>query len=191
MGIAGMIIFLFNFIVLGTISPGYSHMKHVVSLLGTAYFPYHSIFNAVIIFLGLLYIPTGIGFYYSIKRLTGRKVLAVFIGITVSIYSMHCFLVGYYPLTDPRHGGYGIGLYIHSLTLPLLAWAFWKIQGARFFIFIQFISFILMIIGVLIFSGVGGLISETNAGLIQRFQILVMISWFIYTCYWLIKCKAE
>ena len=145
-GIAGIILFLLILIVFGAISPGYSHIKHVVSLLGTAYFPYFNIFNAAIILLGLLFIPAGMGFYYSVKRITGRKVLAVVIGITVGIYSIHAFLAGLYPLPDPLHGFYGIAEFIHSLTLPFLAWAFWKIQRARFFILYQFISFILMII---------------------------------------------
>ena len=189
-GIACMIIYLLNLFVLGSISPGYSHMKHLASHLGTAWFPYHNIFNAVVILMGLLYILAGMGFYYSTKRITGRKVLAVVIAISVWAFSVNAFFAGLYPLPDPRHGGYNIAL-IHSLTPPFLAWAFWKIQGARFFIFYQLISFILMIIAFLIFSGVGGLISGTNAGLMQRLQILVWILWFTYTCYWLIRYKSR
>jgi hypothetical protein len=93
-------------------------------------------------------------------------------------------------LPDPRHGGYGIGL-IHILTPLLLAWAFWKIHGTRFFILYQFITVVLMIIAILIMGGVGGLVSETNAGLIQRLQILVYGPWFTYVCYWLIRYKSE
>ena len=74
-GFAIMIIYLLNLFVLAAISPGYSHMIHEVSHLGTTDFPYHNIFNAVIILLGLLYIPIGMGFYYSTKRITGRKLL--------------------------------------------------------------------------------------------------------------------
>ncbi len=190
-GIAGIILFLLILIVFGAISPGYSHIKHVVSLLGTAYFPYFNIFNAAIILLGLLFIPAGMGFYYSVKRITGRKVLAVVIGITVGIYSIHAFLAGLYPLPDPLHGFYGIAEFIHSLTLPFLAWAFWKIQRARFFILYQFISFILMIIAFLIMTGVGGLVNDTNAGFFQRLQLLVWILWFTYVCYWLIRYKSD
>ena len=189
MGIACMIIYLLNLFVLGAISPGYSHMKHLVSHLGTAWFPYHNIFNTVIIVMGFLYIPTGVGFYYSVKRITGRQVLAVAIGISVGIFSISAFFGGFCPLPDPRHGGYNIG-FIHILTLPFLAWAFWKIQGARFFIIYQLISIILMIIVLLIMSGVGRLVNETNLGLIQRLQILVWIPWFTYTCYWLIRHKS-
>jgi len=189
-GIAIMIIYLLNLFVLAALSPDYSHMRHLVSHLGTTYFPYHNIFNAVIILIGLLYIPTGMGFYFSIKRITGRKVLAVVIGITVGIFSINAFFGGFYPLPDPRHGGYGIG-FIHFLTPVLLAWAFWKVQGARFFIFYQFISLTLMIIVILIMIGVGGLASGTNAGLIQRLQILAWIPWFSYVCYWLIRHKSE
>jgi hypothetical membrane protein len=190
MGIAFWLIYLLNLIVLGAISPGYSHMRHQVSHLGTVDFPYHYIFNTVIILSGLLLIPTGMGFYYSVKRIAGRKVLAFVIGILVGISSIGCFFAGFYPLPDPRHGGYGIGT-ILFLAPPFLTWAFWKIRGTRFLILYQFISFILMIITFLILTGVGGLINGLNAGLFQRLFILIGIFWFTYTCYWLIRYKPE
>jgi hypothetical protein len=130
------------------------------------------------------------GHYYSVKRVTGRKVLVVVIAITVGIFGINAFFGCFYPLPDPRHGGYGIGL-IHFLIPLLLAWAFWKIQGARFFIFYQLITLTPMIIVILIMTGVGGLVSETNAGLVQRLQILVGIPWFTYVCYWLTRYKSE
>ena len=189
-GFAIMIIYLLNLFVLGAISPGYSHMRHLVSHLGTLWFPYHAIFNTVVIAIGFLFISAGMGFYYSIKRITRRKLLAVLVGISVGIFGIEAFFGGFYPLPDPRHGGYGIGL-IHGLTPLLLAWAFWKIQGARLFVCYQFISFALLIIVCLVHRGVGGLVTETNAGLIQRLQLLVWIPWFTYVCYWLIRYKSE
>jgi hypothetical protein len=42
-GIAIMIIYLLNLFVLAALYPGYSHMIHLVSHLGTNYFPYHNI----------------------------------------------------------------------------------------------------------------------------------------------------
>ena len=120
----------------------------------------------------------------------GFIVLAVFIGISVWAFAINAFFAAFYPLPDPRHSGYQIGL-LHGFTPLLLAWAFWKIQGARFFILYQFILFILMIIASLIMAGIGGLVSETNAGLFQRLQILFWIPWFTYTCNWLIRYKSE
>ena len=190
MGITAWIIYLLNLFVLAALTPWYSHMRHQVSDLGRLQAPHHQIFNSVIILIGLLYLPTGLGFFYAVKRITGKKLLAVLIGISVALISVGAFFAGFYPLPDPLHNGYNI--MIIQLFIPLLlVWAFWKVPGTRFFVFYQLTLFALMLILNRTMTGAFGLVNEMNIGLIQRLFVLSGMFWFTFTCYWLIRYKSK
>ncbi len=189
-GIAIGVIYFLNLFVLAAMYPGYSHMRNWVSDLGRIEAPHHRIFNAVIALIGVLYLPAGLGFFYSVKRITGRKVLAVVIGVFVAVLSVNLFFGAFYPLPDPRHGGNGIW-FLHFFTPLLLAWAFWRLKGSRYFTIYQLLSFILIVIIALIQMGAGGLVNQMNLGLVQRLQALILFTWFASTCYWMIRYKSE
>ncbi len=189
-GIAITVIYFLNLFVLAAMYPGYSHMSNWVSDLGRMEAPHHRIFNAVIGLLGILYLLTALGFFYSIKRVTEKKVLAILIGVSIAAFAINCFLGACYPLPDPRHGAYGIGI-LHFFTPFLLAWAFWRLIGSRIFTILQLLSFILIVTGFLIQMRAGGLVNEMNLGLVQRLHALIIFTWLTFTCYWLIKYKPK
>jgi hypothetical protein len=190
LGIAIWVLYFLNLFVLAAMYPGYSHMRNWVSDLGRIEAPHHSVFNAVAVLLGALYLLTALGFSQSVKRITGRKTLSVVIGASVAAFGVNAFFGAFYPLPDPRHAGYGIGL-LHVLTPVLLAWAFWGLSHWRLFTIYQSLSFALIVLITSIQMGAGALVNQMNLGLIQRLQALVLFTWFASTCYWLMRYKSE
>jgi len=188
-GIAIPIIYFLNLFVLGALYPGYSHMKHWVSSLGRIEAPHHEIFNAVVILMGLLSMLAGLGFFYSVKRLSGRTILATAIGISIALFGINALFGGFFPLPDPRHGAYGIGIAI-LFTPILLAWTFREFPGMRVFTFFQIAMCILIALIFFIQAGLGDLVNKMNIGIAQRLYALIGSTWFIITCYWLIKSKS-
>ena len=188
LGICIPFIYFINLIVLAALYPGYSHMSNWVSDLGRIEAPHHKIFNLVIFLSGILYLLTGLGFFYSVNRITGRKVQAIFIGVFIAVFGINYFFGAFYPLPDPRHGGYGIGL-LHFFSPLLLAWAFWRLPDSRVFTIFQLLYFILILIFTVIPLEVWGVFNETNLGIFQRIQSVIIFAWFVYSCYWLIRFK--
>lgn len=189
-GIVAWIIFLLNIFVLAALSPGYSHITNAFSDLGRIEAPYHKIFNTVIILFGLLYMLTGLGFFYSVKQITGRKLLAIIIGICVALFGVSGVLAGFFPLPDPRHHGYHIGALLIFAPI-LLAWASWKTHGARPFAFFHLVTFIILVViaTVPLIGASAGDFAMTHAGLIQRIYTLILFIWYILTYYWLTTYK--
>ncbi len=190
LGIAITAIYFLNLIVLAALYPGYSHMRNYNSDLGRIEAPHHIIFNTVTIFIGLLRLLNALGFFYSIKRITGRKALATIVGIFVFVMGITAIFAGYYPSPDPRHGAYSIGL-VHFFIQLLLVLAFWKIPDSSFFNIFQLLSFMILVIIMLVQRGIVGLINEMNQGLIQRLQAISFFTWYTFTCYWLLRYKPE
>jgi glucans biosynthesis protein C len=193
-GIVAWVIFLLNLFVLAAVTPDYSHITNMISDLGRIEAPYHKIFNATFILYGLLYLPTGLGFFYSVKWFTGRNQLAITIGFLVAMFSISPIFAGLYPLPDPRHSGYGIGDIVQLILPFFLALAFWKTQGARSFAFFHLMSFIIFIIISFILIAIR-LIGHGNipnmGGFIQRISILIVFIWYIFTYYWLLTSKLK
>ena len=190
LGIAIWVLYFLNLFVFAAMYPGYSHMRNWVSDLGRVEAPHHRIVNAVGVLLGILYLLTALGFFCSVSRVTGRKVLAFIIAIFVGVFGVNLFFGAFYPLPDPRHGAYGIG-FLHVLTPLSLVWAFRRLPESRFFTIHQLSSFILIVTITSIMMGAGGLVNQMNLGLVQRLQALVLSTWFASTCYWLMRYKSE
>lgn len=187
-GLFSIAIYLINLIVLASLYSEYSHFTNVVSDLGRLEAPHHKIFNTVIISVGFLYLLTAVGFYLSIHRLTGRKLLAVLIAIFIGSFGINLFFGGLYPLPDPRHAGYGIGTF-YFLTPLLLIWVFSKTPGTSNFKRLQIISFIAVLFSIIVMGGmIAGIINIGNfSGIMQRIQVLIIMSWYAYTCIWLLN----
>ncbi len=190
-GIAAWLVYLLNLLVLAALWPGYSHISNYVSDLGRSENPYHGVFNGAIILYGTLNLLTGLGFYYSVKRITRRKIISIVVGLSFALIGVGAYFAGIFPLPDERHSGYGIGLI--SYLIPLfLAFAFSRLKNARILVIHQILFFILFVLIFPITSGMGnGLINEMNMGLGQRLSVLFNIMWFISTIYWLMNYKNE
>jgi glucans biosynthesis protein C len=189
-GISIAAIYFLNLFILAAVTPGYSHMRNWVSALGSVEAPYHGIFNAGLMTIALLYIFAGLGFFYSVQRITGRKIPAFIIGVAAAAFGVNLLFAALYPMPDPRHGSIIFGL-IHFITPLLMAWAIWRIPASRLFMYYQLLSFVLIVTSILIMNGTGGLVNQMNLGFYQRLQALAVFSWFVSSCYWLMKYKSE
>ena len=191
-GIAAWLVYLLNLLVLAALWPGYSHISNYVSDLGRAENPYNGVFNGAIILYGTLQLLTGLGFYYSVKRITRRKIISIVVGLSFALIGVSAYFGGIFPLPDERHSGYGIGLI--SFLIPLfLAFAFSRLKNARIFVTHQILFFVLFVLIFPVTSGMegNGLINEMNKGLGQRLSVLFTIMWFTSTIYWLMNFKNE
>jgi hypothetical membrane protein len=190
-GIAAWIVYLLNLLVLAALWPGYSHISNYVSDLGRNENPYNGVFNGAIILYGTLQLLTGLGFYYSVNRITRRKIISIVVGLSFALIGVGAYFAGIFPLPDELHSGYGIGLI--SFLIPLfLAFAFSRLKNARIFVIHQILFFVLFVLIFPVTSGMGdGFINEMNKGLGQRLSVLFTIMWFTSTIYWLMNYKIE
>lgn len=190
-GAVSWIIYFLTVFVIGAVTPGYSLIANIISEMGKNEAPYHQILNAVTILYGFFVLTSGLGFFYSVKRFTGKNNLSIIIGILVAMFGTSCIFAGLFPMPDPRHTAFGIGN-VQIIVPFFLALAFWKTEGARPFAIFHIVSLVI-IISVFISSAVAiagahGNI-PTNMGLIQRIIILIFFIWYIFTYYWLLTRK--
>jgi hypothetical membrane protein len=191
-GIAAWLVYLLNLLVLAALWPDYSHISNYVSDLGRTENPYNGVFNGAIILYGTLQLLTGLGFYYSVKRITRRKIISIVVGLSFALIGVGAYFAGIFPLPDELHSGYGIGLI--SFLIPLfLAFAFSRLKNARIFVIHQILFFVLFVLIFPVTSGMegNGIINEMNKGLGQRLSVLFTIMWFTSTIYWLMNFKNE
>ena len=189
-GIVVPIAYFANLFVSSRFYPGYSHKTQFASELGSASAPYPRIFNITTIFLGLAAIASGVGFFSSAKRLTGKPVLSVVNGLFVVLFGIGMMFGGLFPMPDPRHGGFGMGMGIHLAPL-LLVWAFRGRSGMRGVNIFLIVTFILMTVFLVIMMGVGGFVTRSNVGIFQRVYALVSFAWIGVASYRLMELPQE
>ena len=183
LGIILTAIYFLDLIILAALNPDYSHMSNWVSDLGRIEAPHHEIFNVVGFLIGILFLLTGLGFFYSLHRITKRKVLAVFIGSFVSVFGINLIFAVLFPLPDPRHSAFGIG-FLTFFAPILLAWACWRIPNSRAFAILQILSFILILLSSF---GANAFTNSGYLGLFQRIQAVIIFGWLTYSCLWLMR----
>lgn len=110
--------------------PGYSHLAQYASELGAARAPHPEIFNGGVLLTGLACLAASLGFARGIGDLRGSRVLGWLAGVSLALFGLSLILGAVFPLPDPRHFGWGLGMSIH-LTPFLLAGALWKVPAAR------------------------------------------------------------
>ncbi|MGL1893486.1 MAG: DUF998 domain-containing protein, partial [Spirochaetaceae bacterium] len=73
-GISAWLVYLLNLILSAALNPDYSHLSNLVSDLGRVENTYSGLFNVGFFLFATLYLFSALGFYYSIKRITGKKI---------------------------------------------------------------------------------------------------------------------
>lgn len=189
-GISAWFVYLLNIIICSSLTPGYNHLSNLVSDLGRVENSYSGLFGVFFLLFAILYLTSSLGFYFSIYRITEKKVISVIIFLSTVLFSVSLIFTAIFPLPDIRHSGYGLGLF-YDLTPLLIAIAFFKIPSARKLFFHQLIFFVLIMIMRSLNFGMFGLINESNIGLIQRLYVSVLIIWFTSTTIGLIKYKQK
>lgn len=156
--------------------PGYSHVTQYASELGSAAARWPAIFNTGIVLTGVAGILAGIGFILVFLRRDAGRLPGILAGAFLSLLGASLIVGGLYPMPDPRHGSFGIGMVIHLSPL-LLALALRTDDRFRLLRRFLWLSFILLVTFFLVMMGVGGLVTTANVGVFQRVYALCMFPW--------------
>ncbi len=181
-GIAVPILYFLALLLGSAFYPGYSHVTRYASELGAAEAPHPWIFNSGIVTAGVAALLAGPGFAFALRRLGSDRLPAVLTGLTISLWGVAMVLGGSFPMPDPRHGGFGLGLPL--LVAPLfLLWGLRHTPDAgrlRLFLLVVFLAMTALFA---VMMGVGGLVTLANVGLWQRGNALASIPWIGIVAY--------
>ena len=172
-------LYLITVVVLGWLTPNYSHITNVVSDLGRLDAPYHEAFSLLIGTVGVLFVLSSLGFFAVVKMVSGHWGLSVAIAMAVAAIGIGFMLSAIFPLPDPRHGGFGLARLIFLMPI-LISIAVWKKPGFLKLTIFNGVAFIGLLASIPIFRG---LIEQGQMGLGQRITVLIMFGWFAVTSY--------
>lgn len=171
-------------------SPGYSHLTQYASELGMAGSPSARWFNAGIFLTGLAAIVASPGMYLAARRDGAGRLWPALAALSLGLFGVGLMLGALFPMPDPRHGGFGLGMGIHLAPL-FLALALWRVTGRRRLARLLLAAAILMLALLLPMMGVGGLVTTANVGLFQRLYALAVFGWIGVAGYALSKPRAS
>ncbi|MEO8466863.1 MAG: DUF998 domain-containing protein [Gammaproteobacteria bacterium] len=184
------VLYFSEVLILGALQPGYSHMHQAASELGMASAAHPQLFAIWVLAQAAVFLAAGPLFYQSVARATGRRKLAVAIGLFVAFFGVNCIFIAAFPLPDIRHSGYGIALF--TFFVPwLIASAFWNVSSARGACYVQLVATPVLIFLALLQPGVAGFVDATNLGLFQRIGAGSFYGWLILSSLWLDRVRAD
>ena len=100
--------------------PGYSHVTQYVSELGAKASPHREIFNYGLQAGGVAAILGAFGFFLALHKLSRGFVFATLTTVAIGLWGISMVMGGLYPMPDPRHGAYGLGMALNAAPLLLL-----------------------------------------------------------------------
>lgn len=156
--------------------PGYNHVTQYASELGSSEARYPAIFNIGIIVTGVVMITSALGIYRAAVAGGARRVLAGVGAVCLALFGVSLVLGGSFPMPDPRHGGFGLGLAV-LLAPPALAISLWKRADLRPLAMFLLADTVAMLVLFAIMMGVGALVTRSNVGLFQRAYSLTIFPW--------------
>lgn len=106
-GIAFPIIYFAVQIALFPFYPGYDFTREVASQLGSPESPMAGVFNAVVVFIGVMAMLSGVGQVVRMRGLGVNTVIALLAGLCVISVGGATLWAGLVPLPDPAHGASG------------------------------------------------------------------------------------
>ena len=157
--------------------PGYSHVRQFASELGSAESPRRELFNYTIVAAGLAAMLAAAGFFLALKRIGGRVLPSLLAGVALLLWGAAFVMGGLFPMPDPRHNAFGLGLAMH-LVGPFLLWALAGTPAPRLKAFVLAVMVVSAAL-ILVMFDVGGwhLVRRANVGLWQRAYSLSAIPW--------------
>lgn len=156
--------------------PGYSHVTQYASELGSSQARYPAIFNIGTILTGAAMIAAGVGIHRAVAAAGARRGLSLLAGACVVLFGVSLVMGGMFPMPDPRHAAFGLGMAM--LPAPLvLAVALWKRPGLRTLAGFLLANGVVMLALFAIMMGVGALVTRGNVGLFQRAYSLTVFPW--------------
>jgi hypothetical membrane protein len=185
-GIALPILYFGSILVSSLLYPGYSHVTQYASELGSATAKYPAIFNTGIVLTGLAAAVASFGFFFGVRDLTGKSLLAALIGLSLLLMGFSTVMGGLFPMPDPRHGGYGLGMALHltPLLLPIALWKRRRLRGLNIFLLVMFV---VMLGFFAMMMGAGSVVTRANVGIFQRLYALTVFPWVGVAAYALRK----
>lgn len=187
-GAAAAGLYYATLLIVGALSPGYSHVRQFASELGMVGAPHAALFNGLVMLQGLLLCGTGIGFGLALRRLTRRPIFAATVGLFVGLFGVSYLFAAAFPLPDLLHGAFGIAL-LTFLVPWLLAWAWRREAGARLMVGLQALATPVILATALIQGGLFGLADASNQGFYQRIAATIFYVWLVATCRWLAQSE--
>lgn len=166
--------------------PGYSHVSQYASELGSGDARYPAIFNIGTITTGLVTIVAAAGIYRAAVAAGARRAFAGVGAVGLALFGVSLVLGGWFPMPDPRHGGFGLGLAM-LLAPPALAIALWKRAELRPLAKFLLADAVVMLVLFAIMMGVGALVTRSNVGLFQRAYSLTGFPWVGITGFALLR----
>lgn len=166
--------------------PGYNHVTQYASELGSSQAVYPAIFNVGTILGGVAIIVASFGVFHAAVAVGARRILALVAAVCLVLFGVGAIFGGLFPMPDPRHGGFGLGMASHLVPF-VLALAFWKRPGLRPLATFLLVSGIVMLGLFAIMMGVGHLVTRSNVGLFQRAYSLTVFPWVGVTGYALLR----
>ena len=165
--------------------PGYSHLTQYASELGSAASPRPALFNRTIVAAGLCAMLAAVGFIAALERIGHRALASFLAGLAVFAWGAAFVMGGLFPMPDPRHGAFGLGLAVHLAPLFMLR-ALAGVPAPRLKAFLALV-FVLSGVLILVMFDVGGLhlVRRANVGLWQRAYALSSIAWIGVVAAWL------
>lgn len=168
----------------------YSHARQYASELGAAGAASPWFFNALIVAAGFMAMAGGYALTAGLIALGGRRSGAVLAGISLAAWGFSTVMAGLYPMPDPRHGGWGVGLIVQLLPL-LVILSIARLEGATG---MKLLLAALFVGSGLIFSVMtwaGELVTPTNVGLWQRAYGATLIPWLGAIGLWLVARRRR
>ena len=167
----------FGTLLLGSaLFPGYSHATQYASELGSAAAPHPWIFNGGILLTGLASIAGAIGFGRAVALLGGHRPLGALAGLCLGLFGVSMLMGAAFPMPDPRHGAFGLGIAMQLAPFCLAA-ALRKVPETRNLRTFLIVVGLVMLILFAIMMGVGSLVRRSNVGLFQRAYALTIFPW--------------
>lgn len=175
-GVAVPFLYFGNLILSALLYPGYSHVRQYASELGSASARHPWVFNTGVVLVGLAGVLGGVGLGLALRRLAAPRWTSALVALLTVAWGVSIVLAGLFPMPDPRHGGYGLGLGL-LLVPALLAWGIRhrpELRGLQVFLWAAFVAMGAMFA---IMMGVGQLVTRANVGLFQRVNALATFPW--------------
>lgn len=174
--VAAPIFYFGTVLVASMFFPGYSHVRQYASELGSLEAAFPGIFNGGIALTGLAIVAAAIGFFLAALRISGRRHWSAAAGVTLGLFGVALLIGAAFPMPDPRHNAFGLGVTIH-LAPFLLAAALRGQEEFRGLNRFLWMAGLVMTGMFLVSMGVGSLVRRSNVGVVQRVYALTVFVW--------------